>query len=464
MLLLIIGCHENPSESESEHNYVRVDQYEGYGTGGGQPNLTLPFLSGEYWVLTQAYGSNDSDYAGSHKDWGFTYGNDTYALDFTQAACDAYAKPVTPMAAGTVLQVGTDGGSHDQGYGNNVLVDHGNGFVSRYAHLSQVLVSEGEWLEDTDTLGDVGNTGYVNGEACDDYGGTHLHIALYYDEEAIKPEPLSGNTDLDTWCWYNREGGKDCGGDPGNYTPVEEEGSSEPAEDSETNTGGDDESTEDSYDNYDDDGSNEIEGEGELSVAFLDISPEDGTADETEYIWVATVVSPDAEPDATLYIRNPNDGVTYDFTMETESDESPYVFTYRKTLNDPTTYTYYVKATNGDGNDKSNTESVQVGEGDGDEPELGTFYRSPTDGDAGDTVFSWGTEVWSDDEPEVWLKIVNPNDATIYSFEMDVEENGDAWYASYDKSLNDATVYTYWMEAENKSTWNSGEVLSVETE
>ncbi len=459
-ILFMIACRQDFSSDSDGVTYTAVDNYNGYGMGGGEIALTLPFPSGKYWILTQSYGSNDGEYRGSHRNYNFSYGNDTYAMDFTQAGCDAYAEPVVPMAAGTVIQVGTDNGSYDQGYGNNVLIDHGDGFVSRYAHLSQVWVSVGDELEDTETLGLVGDSGNVYGTSCADHPGTHLHVAFYQDGEAVKPEPLSGNYDLDTYCWYNREGDINCSGDPGDYEPVPEDNDSGSEEDTEeTNGGGDDD------DDYDDDGDYDIDGEGQLDIAFLDISPEQGTADETEYIWVATVVSPDAEPEATLYIRNPNDGETYDFDMTTENTESPYVFTYRKTLNDPdTTYTYYVKATNGDGNDTSNTESVGVDEGDGDEPELGSFYRTPISGDAGETVFTWGTEVWSDDRPEVWLNIVNPNDATIYSFEMDVEDIGDTWYASYEKSLNDTAVYTYWMVAENNNTSNSGEVQSVESE
>ena len=64
---------------------------------GGPFQLTLPFPSGEYWQLTQGPGGV------SHKDWGFSYGDDRFALDFSQAGCKPYGKAVTPIAPGRGL-------------------------------------------------------------------------------------------------------------------------------------------------------------------------------------------------------------------------------------------------------------------------------------------------------------------------------------------------------------------------
>ena len=449
LALMVMGCR---SEDWA---------YDGYGMGGGQIELTLPFQSGEYWVLTQGYGSNDDDYRGSHRDYGYTYANDTYALDFTQSGCEAYGKEVTPMAAGTVMEV-YEG---DSGYGNNVLIDHGDGFVSRYGHMSEILVSEGDELNDNEAIGLVGDSGYVTGTACEDYPGAHLHVSFYYEEAAEKPEPLSGNYELDAWCWYNREGDKDCNGNPGDYEAEEDEESDTDEEESETGEEEDSENDEEGEDPYDDDGDNDIDSDGDLEVVFLDISPEEGTADETEFIWVATVVSPDEEPDVTLYIENPNDSETYDFTMSTESEESPYVFTYRKTLNDEnSTYTYWVEAEVDGDSDESGEEDVFVDNGHGDVPEFMSFAMSPSSGSAGETEFEWTASGESEDVPDVYLKIVNPNDATIYSFDMSVDwERGD-FVGEYRKTLNDSTIYTYWFVVEDENTSNTGQVLSVEVE
>ncbi len=427
-LMAMAGCTSSPCEGP--------ECQWGYGIGGSDSFLKLPFPSGEYWILTQSYNQ------GSHVNYGFDYGNDSYALDFTQNGCEGYGKPVTPMADGVVLEVATEGNG-DHGYGNTVMVDHGDGYVSRYGHLSEIWINEGETLDDSDAIGAVGNTGYVNGTACGDHPGTHLHVAFYKDGEATKPEPLSGNSELEEFCWYNREGDVDCGDDPGPYDPVEE------------------------HDDYEDDDYDvDIDGEGQLGISFLGISPENGTAEETEFVWATVVVSPDEKPDATLIIYNPNDGEEYEFEMETESQESPYVFTYRKTLRDEDTrYEYWVKASNGDGNDTSPHEEVYVDDSEGDVPAIGPFRLSPGSGNAGETEFEWGTYVESDDEPEVMLNIVSAADARIYSFEMELDDAGsDRWEAVYEKTLRDPAIYTYWFTAENRSTSNSSIILYMEVE
>ena len=434
LALMTMGC---------EANIVPAD-YEADGMGGPGIGLTLPFHSGEYWNLTQGYGSNDEDYRGSHRDYGYTYVDDTYALDFAQAGCESYGKEVTPMADGTVMAVYEGGG-----YGNNVMIDHGDGYVSRYAHMSDVLVSEGEDLKTSDTIGLVGNTGNVYGTACEDHPGTHLHVAFYWNEEATKPEPLSGVYELDVGCWYNREGDKNCDGNPGDYEPGYED--VEEATDTATEDGN----------------SDEIDGDGDLEVAFMGISPEEGTADETRFIWVATVVSPDGKPNTTLFIKNPNDGQTYDFPMETNSKESPYVFTYQKTLNDDnSTYTYWVEAEDSGDSDKSGKEEITADNGHGNEPVFGSFSRSPSSGSAGETEFKWTAGGDSDSDVEVQLCIVNPNEPMIYTFDMEVEwsDSRDWFEAEYEKMLRDPTVYTYWMVAKNDNSTNAGDVMSVEVE
>jgi hypothetical protein len=102
---------------------------------------------------------------------------------------------------------------------------------------------------------------------------------------------------------------------------------------------------------------------------------------------------------------------------------------------------------------------VGVDSGSGDIPEFMQYGRSESGRD-----IEWSTLVESDNEPDVILKIVNPGDATIYSFDMDVEESGGDWYASYEKTMNNATVYTYWFEANNSGGTQNSEVLALETE
>jgi murein DD-endopeptidase MepM/ murein hydrolase activator NlpD len=83
----------------------------------------------------------------------------------------------TPVvaAAGGVVQFA---GFHPQ-YGNMVDIDHGNDLVTRYAHLSKVLVREGELLQRGRRVGDSGNTGRST--------GPHLHFEVRFRGVAQNP-------------------------------------------------------------------------------------------------------------------------------------------------------------------------------------------------------------------------------------------------------------------------------------
>lgn len=87
--------------------------------------------------------------------------------------------PVRPISNGRVALVA------DLFYtGKTVVVDHGEGLFSLYAHLSKVLVGEGHELLSKDVLGEVGSTGRST--------GAHLHLSVKLLGERIDPESLLG--------------------------------------------------------------------------------------------------------------------------------------------------------------------------------------------------------------------------------------------------------------------------------
>lgn len=77
-------------------------------------------------------------------------------------------------APGTVVKAGWNGG-----YGRMVEIDHGQGFSTRYAHLSRISVAEGQQVEAGDSVGRTGNTGRST--------GPHLHYEVRHNGTALNP-------------------------------------------------------------------------------------------------------------------------------------------------------------------------------------------------------------------------------------------------------------------------------------
>jgi len=68
--------------------------------------------------------------------------------------------------------------------GGTVMIDHGHGLHSIYAHLSEIVVEEGERIARGEALGAIGATGRVT--------GPHLHWGVYWFERAVDPAFLVG--------------------------------------------------------------------------------------------------------------------------------------------------------------------------------------------------------------------------------------------------------------------------------
>ncbi len=92
-------------------------------------------------------------------------------LDFRANVGD----PILVTANGTVTTAGWTGG-----YGKMVEVDHGNGFSTRYGHMSEIDVKVGQQVKLGQSLGKVGTTGRST--------GPHLHYETRIDGEAVDPQ------------------------------------------------------------------------------------------------------------------------------------------------------------------------------------------------------------------------------------------------------------------------------------
>ena len=65
------------------------------------------------------------------------------------------------------------------GYGQVVVIDHGNGLTTRYGHLSKIEVAVGQALKRGEELGQVGSTGRST--------GPHLHYEVRISDVAVSP-------------------------------------------------------------------------------------------------------------------------------------------------------------------------------------------------------------------------------------------------------------------------------------
>jgi len=86
-----------------------------------------------------------------------------------------YGSDIRATAGGRVTHAGPMGG-----YGDMVEIDHGNGLVTRYGHMSEILVAEGEEVKAGAVLGRLGSTGRST--------GPHLHYEVRVDGEPVNPE------------------------------------------------------------------------------------------------------------------------------------------------------------------------------------------------------------------------------------------------------------------------------------
>lgn len=99
-----------------------------------------------------------------------------YALDIANSSRPA----IWAAAAGTVVKAssGTWGG----GYGNHVIIDHGNGIKTLYGHMTSLNVVVGQQVEQGDVIGIMGNTGRV-------YGITGIHLHFEVIDNGVKRNP-----------------------------------------------------------------------------------------------------------------------------------------------------------------------------------------------------------------------------------------------------------------------------------
>lgn len=86
-----------------------------------------------------------------------------------------FGAPVLAASRGIVVFAGKT-----RGYGNMVEIDHGYGYMTRYGHMSRLLVHVGDVVKDNQVIGRVGSTGRST--------GPHLHYEVHHYGHLLNPE------------------------------------------------------------------------------------------------------------------------------------------------------------------------------------------------------------------------------------------------------------------------------------
>jgi len=108
-----------------------------------------------------------------------TSGRISQAFSWYHRAIDIANKSGTPILAADSGKVIVAGWLDNVGYGNRVIIDHGNGFSTLYGHLSKISVNIGQTVKRGDVIGLMGSTGRST--------GSHLHFEIREKDRTVDP-------------------------------------------------------------------------------------------------------------------------------------------------------------------------------------------------------------------------------------------------------------------------------------
>lgn len=141
----------------------------GTSTGSGGTAGDSNYVNGLTWLVPISYTEFSSPYGWRihpvYGDWRFHYGVDLSAPSGT---------PIVASRAGVVTTA-----SYDSSSGYHVYINHQDGFVTRYLHMTHYIVSPGEYVNAGQVIGYCGSTGAST--------GPHLHFSVYYNGASVNP-------------------------------------------------------------------------------------------------------------------------------------------------------------------------------------------------------------------------------------------------------------------------------------
>ncbi|SBT47456.1 M23 family metallopeptidase [Micromonospora auratinigra] len=159
----------SPSPSKASPKPTRTVTPKPKKTSKPKPRWVIPMKGAE---ITSCFGPR----------WGTQHAG----IDFAMPA----GTPIHAAFAGTVVKAGDAG----DGYGNSVFIDHGNGYLTHYAHQSSLKVSVGDKVSAGEVIGYEGATG--------DATGPHLHFEVHKGAmwNQIDPAPFLRARGIDVAC------------------------------------------------------------------------------------------------------------------------------------------------------------------------------------------------------------------------------------------------------------------------
>lgn len=145
--------------------------------GGSNTGSMNSNVSSAGWAWPMPY---DGVYLTSY--YGYRYhpldGDWRYHSGIDISMSGAYGKNIVATRAGTVILSSLESES-GTGYGNYIIIDHGDGYTSLYGHCSELLVSTGQRVSRGQIIARVGSTGWST--------GPHLHFEVRYNGETVDP-------------------------------------------------------------------------------------------------------------------------------------------------------------------------------------------------------------------------------------------------------------------------------------
>lgn len=124
-------------------------------------------------VITSSYGPRNAPQTSQG------YGSSNHGgIDIGGTGGNLNGQEADTIGSGTVETVGYN----PSGYGNYVIINHGNGYKTLYGHLQQATVSQGQQVQAGQQIGVIGSTG--NSSA------PHLHLSAWYNDQEIDPATL----------------------------------------------------------------------------------------------------------------------------------------------------------------------------------------------------------------------------------------------------------------------------------